>query len=156
MYGSGCVPFRLRKICPVYGGRTQLYVPPYPGLFRWGYGYSKKHPALFKEKTLIYKILTAGSLRMYQYIAKEKFDTVICTHVLSAIMLTHMQKIFPLALKTAMIMTDYTCYPGMKATDLQRYFIPDGSLAEEFERAGSPGRKFRRHGSRYAENFIKR
>ena len=112
-----------------------------PGLFRWGYGYSKKHPALFQEETVIYKILTAGSLRMYQYIAKGEFDTVICTHVLSAIMLTHMQKIFPLALKTAMIMTDYTCYPGMKATDLQRYFIPDGSLAEEFAACGIPGEK---------------
>ncbi len=65
---------------------------------------------------------------MYRYIAKGKFDTVICTHVFSAVMLTQMQKSFPLALKTAMIMTDYTCYPGMEATDLQMYFIPDGSF----------------------------
>ena len=63
---------------------------------------------------------------------------MICTHVLSAIMLTHMQKAFPLALKTAMIMTDYTCYPGMKATDLQMYFIPDRSLTEEFEECRDP------------------
>ncbi len=68
---------------------------------------------------------------MYQYMAKGKFDTVICTHVLSAVMLPHMHKPFPLALKTAMIMTDYTCYPGMEATDLQMYFIPDGSLPDE-------------------------
>ena len=68
---------------------------------------------------------------MYQYMAKGKFDTVICTHVLSAVMLPHMHKPFSLALKTAMIMTDYTCYPGMEATDLQMYFIPDGSLPDE-------------------------
>ena len=127
-----------------------------PGLFCWGYGYSKKHPALFKEKTLIYKILTAGTLRMYQYIAKEKFDTVICTHVLSAIMLTHMQKTLPLALKTAMVMTDYTCYPGMKATDLQRYFIPDGFLAEEFVKCGIPREKISVAGIPVCQEFYKK
>ena len=78
---------------------------------------------------------------MYRYIAKGKFDTVICTHVFSAVMLTQMQKSFPLALKTAMIMTDYTCYPGMEATDLQMYFIPDGSLTEEFAACGIPRKK---------------
>lgn len=127
-----------------------------PGLFRWGYGYSKKHPSLFQEETVIYKILTAGSLRMYQYIAKGEFDTVICTHVLSAIMLTHMQKAFPLALKTAMIMTDYTCYPGMKATDLQMYFIPDRSLTEEFEECRIPREKISAAGIPVCREFYKK
>lgn len=126
-----------------------------PGLFRWGYEYSKKHPSLFKEETVIFKILTAGSLRMYQYIAKGKFDTVICTHVLSAIMLTHMQKSFPLALKTAMIMTDYTCYPGMKATDMQMYFISDGSLTEEFVKCGIPREKISATGIPVCQEFYK-
>ncbi len=127
-----------------------------PGLFRWGYGYSKKHPVLFQEETVIYKILTAGTLRMYQYIAEEKIDTVICTHVLSAIMLTHMQKSLPLVLKTAMIMTDYTCYPGIEATDLQMYFVPDISLTEEFVKCGIPREKISAAGIPVYREFYKK
>ena len=126
-----------------------------PGLFRWGYEFSRKHPGLFREKTVICKILASGTRRMYQYIAKEKFDTVICTHVLSAIMLTQMQKSFPLALKTAMIMTDYTCYPGMNATDMQRYFIPDAALTEEFVECGIPREKIAAAGIPVRREFYK-
>ena len=127
-----------------------------PGLFRRGYAYSKKHPSLFREGTVIYKILAAGTSRMYQYIEKEKFDTVICTHVLAAIMLTQMQKSFPTALITAMIMTDYTCYPGMRATDLQMYFIPDGSLTEEFVKCGIPREKISAAGIPVCGDFYNR
>ena len=81
---------------------------------------------------------------------------MICTHVLSAIMLTHMQKAFPLALKTAMIMTDYTCYPGMKATDLQMYFIPDRSLTEEFEECRIPREKISAAGIPVCREFYKK
>ena len=93
---------------------------------------------------------------MYQYMAKGKFDTVICTHVLSAVMLPHMHKPFPLALKTAMIMTVYTCYPGMEATDLQMYFIPDGSLAEEFVKRGIAREKIAAAGIPVCRGFYKK
>ena len=93
---------------------------------------------------------------MYQYMAKGKFDTVICTHVLSAVMLPHMHKPFPLALKTAMIMTDYTCYPGMVATDLHMYFIPDGSLAEEFVKRGIAREKIGAAGIPVCRGFYKK
>lgn len=126
-----------------------------PGLFRWGYEYSKKHPGVFKPNSGIYKILTAGAKRMYQYIAEKQFDTVICTHVFSAIILTHMQKIYSVSLKTAMIITDYTCYPGMNAIDMQQYFIPCESLIEEFVQNGVPRERIVPTGIPVCRSFLK-
>lgn len=127
-----------------------------PGLFRWGYGYSKKHPGVFQTSSGIYKILTSGVEKMYRYIREKEFDTVICPHVLSAIMLTHMQKKCPLILKTAMIMTDYTCYPGMRATEVQKYFIPDESLIEEFVQNGISREKIAPTGIPVCQDFLAR
>lgn len=109
-----------------------------PGLFCWGYSYSSTHPAIFHKKSGIYKLLTARTEQLYQYLTDRQFDTVICTHVFSAILLTHMLKSHPLPIKTAFVTTDYTCYPGMDAIDLQQYFIPNAQLAEEFAACGIP------------------
>lgn len=107
-----------------------------PGLFRWGYSYSKDHPGVFGQDSGIYKILTAGAERLFNYIAGNKFDTVICTHVFSAIILTHMLKQHQLPIKTAFVATDYTYYPGMEACDLQRYFIASESLVDSYSSLG--------------------
>ena len=109
-----------------------------PGMFRWGYRYSKEHPWVFRENSGIYKILTIGAERLYCYIADRKFGTVICTHVFSAIILSHLLKRHQLSLKTAFIATDYTLYPGMEAFDLQKYFIPSKSLFNVYCNLGIP------------------
>ena len=60
-----------------------------PWLFRWGYRQSEKHTELFKEGSFVYRVLASGTDRMYHYIAESDYGTVICTHIFSAIMLTH-------------------------------------------------------------------
>lgn len=109
-----------------------------PGLFRWGYEYSEKHPAVFKENSGIYKMLTSGAERLYQFIVQGEFDTVICTHPFSAMILTRILKKHPIQIKTAFVATDYTCYPGMEFCDLQYYFVPSRCLAKELGRSGIP------------------
>ena len=109
-----------------------------PGLFRWGYGYSQKHPAVFKEKSGIYKMLTFGAEHIYQFIIQESFDGVICTHPFSAMILTHILKGHSMQIKTAFVATDYTCYPGMEFCNLQHYFVPSRCLVKEFEKSGIP------------------
>lgn len=109
-----------------------------PGLFRWGYSYSNAHPAVFHEKSGIYKLLTAGAEHLYQYLSDGQFDTVICAHIFSGIMLTHMLKIHPLPIQTSFVATDYTCHPGIDAVDLQKYFIPNAQLADDFVDCGIP------------------
>ena len=112
-----------------------------PGLFRWGYGYSERHPAVFKENSGIYKMLTSGAERMYQFIMQRQFDSVICTHPFAAMILTRIVNNHSLQVRTAFIATDYTCYPGMEFCNLQYYFVPSRCLAKEFEENGiSEGR----------------
>ena len=109
------------------------------GLFRWSYRYSEKHPAVFKENSGIYKMLTSGAERMYRFITQGQFDAVICTHPFAAMILTRIVKNHSLQVRTAFIATDYTCYPGMEFCNLQYYFVPSRCLAKEFEANGISG-----------------
>ncbi len=125
-----------------------------PGLFRWGYNYSKTHPAVFHKSSGIYKLLTAGAERLYQHLSNGRFDTVICTHVFSAIMLTHMLKRHPLPVQTAFVATDYTCHPGMDTVDLQQYFIPNVQLADDFAACGIPRYRITATGIPIRQEFL--
>lgn len=109
-----------------------------PGLFRWGYKYSEKHPAVFKENSGIYKMLTSGAEHIYQFITKEQFDVIICTHPFSAMILTRILKVHSIQAETAFVATDYTCYPGMEFCNLQHYFVPSKCLKNEFQKSGIP------------------
>lgn len=107
-----------------------------PWAFRWGYQYGEQHPALFEPTSQLNKLLNAGSDNLYRYILSKSFDIVICTHVFSAIALTHVVKKHKLAVRTAFVATDYSCYPGINATDLQYYFIADENLKNAYVEFG--------------------
>lgn len=107
-----------------------------PFLFRLGYRYSEKHSAMFQKDSLIHKILISGSEHLHQYLINESFDTVICTHVFAAIMITDVIKRYPISIKTAFIATDYTCYPGLDACNMQKYFIADKTFIDDFVSTG--------------------
>ena len=103
-----------------------------PQIFRTGYKLAEKHPEIFQNGASVYKYLTKGSERMYKYISEGDFDTVICTHVFSSLMLTDMLKKHPMKIKTCFVATDYTCSPSCKESNLDTYFIPDLSLKDDF------------------------
>lgn len=126
-----------------------------PGLFRWGYGFSEKRPGLFAEKSLVYRFLTSGGEKMGDFIRQEGFDTVISTHVFSALMLTNVLKSCPLPIQTAFIATDYTCSPSTEASDLQHYFIPAESLRAEYVRRGIPDQRIAASGIPLRAQFEK-
>ena len=104
-----------------------------PWLFKFGYGYTEKHPAVFHDDSGIYKFMTQGSERMYQYISGADYDAVICVHVFTALMLTDMLKKHPMKLATCFVSTDYTCSPSTKDSNLDYYFIPASEFATDFE-----------------------
>lgn len=104
----------------------------FPWLFQLGYHYSERHPALFREGSGIYKLLTLGAERLHQYIQAEGFDAVICSHVFSAIMVTDMLKKHPIPIATSLVATDYTCHPGVKDCGLDLYFIAAPSLIGDY------------------------
>lgn len=104
----------------------------FPGAFRVGYTCSERHPALFNRRSGVYRLLALGSERLYADICEGGYDTVICTHVFSALMLTEMLRRHPLPIATGFVSTDYTCCPGSADTCVDRYFIPDAALTQEF------------------------
>ena len=108
-----------------------------PGLFRWGYRFSENHSEAFQEGAKVYRLLASGAAGLYQYIADGQFDTVICTHALSAMTLSHCLKVHPLPVKTAFVATDHTWYPGLDACDLQYCFISDDKLAGSYIQRGA-------------------
>lgn len=112
-----------------------------PGLFRFGYGFAEKHPAMLQDDSAIYKLLTAGSEQLSAFIEQGQYDTVICCHVFSGLLLRQMLKEYPMPLKTAFVATDYTCSPGTEKSALDLYFIPAVSLMEEYIQKGIPREK---------------
>lgn len=107
-----------------------------PGMFRSGYRYAEDHSNLFEGRSPVYRFLISGAERLYAYILRECFDTVICTHVFSALMVTEVMGRHNRFLRTYFIATDYTCSPSCAQSDLDAYFIPDAALADEFIRCG--------------------
>ncbi len=113
-------------------GHTFMY-KHIPAFFGWGYRYNESHPALLEKGSPMYRVLTSGEKRMYEFLLEGGYDTVICTHVFPAITLTGLMERYPLPVRTALVATDYTCHPGTESTDMEKYFIPCEPLGDTFK-----------------------
>ncbi len=112
-----------------------------PTAFGLGYGFAERHPSTLAEGSAAYKVLTHGRKNLYNFIKINGFDNVICTHVFSAMMVSRMREKFPIDIKTSLIHTDYTIFPGTTATDMDIYFIPHSFLEPVFINAGIKNEK---------------
>ncbi len=122
-------------------GHSLMY-RKFPWLFRFGYGFAEEHESFLGKGSPAYKLISKGSEKLYELITEEKFDAVICVHVLSGILLAKAfeDRKIP-GIKTAFVATDYTCSPGAWAFDYDYYFIPDASLKDDFAAHGIPVEK---------------
>ncbi len=107
-----------------------------PRLFGKAYEYEEKHPP-----KLIYKSMALATEPLYNRICENKYDTVICTHVFAAMMMTEIKKQYNTDIKTYFIATDYTCSPGVSDIDTDVFFTPHALLSEEFIKKGVPAEK---------------
>jgi len=121
-------------------GHTTMY-RHVPWLFDRGYNYAQDHQKVLKEDTAVHHMLTAGIQRLHDCILHNGYDTLICTHVFSGLLVAQMKKEFHTVIRTAFVATDYTCSPGAAATDADVYFIADSSLTDEFAAQGVPREK---------------
>jgi len=110
-------------------------------LFKWGYSYSEHHPAVFHDDSGIYKLLTSGVDRLYEFIKLGDYDAVITVHVFTALILTELLKRHPMEIPTSFVATDYTCSPSTEQSRLDLYFIPHKSLTYDFECPNIPKEK---------------
>lgn len=113
-------------------GHSTMY-KSLPCLFRYGYTFFERHPGNFDKNNWVYNVLSKASENLYNHIKENDYDTVICVHIFSSYILTDVLEKYELNIKSCFVATDYTCSPSAKNSNLDYYFIPDDSLADEFE-----------------------
>lgn len=116
-------------------GHTLMY-RHFPTIFKIGYEFLDKHSNSYKKGTLTNKFLSCGAKKLGEHIKKEGYDTVICTHPFSTVMLSAAIEKMNLNLKTAFVATDYTCAPTVDAESLGVYFVPDNAIIDAFVKYG--------------------
>lgn len=112
-------------------GHTVMY-RHFPTVFRLGYNFLDKHSSSHKRGSLTNKLLSVGSKKLAEYINKNGYDTVICTHPFSTVMLASAVERYSLNVNTAFVATDYTCAPTVDPESLDLYFVPDNAIISAF------------------------
>ena len=112
-----------------------------PGLSNAGYAFLKHHPSLFTPRKLKSKLMIMCCKQLKQRLSCGRYDSVICTHVIAAWILTAIVQEENLHLHTAFVATDYSCTPGINGTALDQYFIPHETLSRDFVDAGVSAEK---------------
>lgn len=109
-----------------------------PKLFGVSYRFEENHPAKDGDESLIYELVTKGCKGLLEELKCGNYDTVICTHIFSAMMMTELRRSGAYNVKTYFVATDYTCSPGVSENEMDGYFIPSPELADEFVNNGVP------------------
>lgn len=103
-----------------------------PEVFQVGYEVAERHPQALSEGSVAYRFFARGADDLYEFCRAHEFDTVICTHVFAALMLTEVQRTHELPVKSYFVATDYTSYPGVQDSQMDVYFIPDDRLRDAY------------------------
>lgn len=88
-------------------------------------------------KSPVYYANKAYASRILRYVERGGFDAVLCTHLFGMEVLTALRR-KGVALPSFGIMTDYTCVPFFRETELDGYFIPHADLIPEMVAKGLP------------------
>ena len=76
--------------------------------------------------------------KLYEYILQQKFDAVVCTHLYGMEAMTAIYAKTKTKIPCYGILTDYTCIPFFKETNITGYFIPHEDLISEMVDFGLP------------------
>ena len=102
--------------------------------------------ALETSKSPVYYANKLYCDRLHDYIEQNGFDVVVCVHIFPAEAITALKRKGKLTAKSVFIMTDYTCIPFMKDTELDHYIVPHEHLIEECVKKGLPREKLHPYG----------
>lgn len=126
-------------VCGIYNKIT-LHIPRVLGA---GISTAKLTDRIFKKNSPCYVANLPYANKVYRYIKKGGFDTIIMPHVFPSEALTWVVRRLPSTndLRTCFISTDYAYPPFLSETELDTYFIPHEDLRETFVEAGVPAEK---------------
>lgn len=139
----------------ISNGHSRIYRYA-PSAFSHGYSFAERHGNFFAEDSSVYKLLTSGTEELYTFLHEKDYDAILCTHVFSALQLTHLLRYYSIKAASFFAATDYTCSPGCGQSKLDKYFIPDASLADEFVSCGVPANKLIPSGIPVRQMFYER
>ncbi len=88
-----------------------------------------------KVKSPVYMSSLIHAKKLKDYIVRNKYDVVICSHLFSMQTITFLQK-RGLKIQSYAVVTDYCYIPFIEETNLDKYFIAHKSLMPEFTRKG--------------------
>ena len=125
-------------------------------VFGWGYEQAQNHPEYFDADSAVYHFIARGAESLYHFITENRYDSIVCTHPFSALMMTEILKRYHPDVRTALVATDYTCCPSVNCSDLDLYFIPDADLTGEFCSRGIPPQRIRVSGIPIRQDFFTR
>lgn len=110
--------------------RLYRYFPKASGS---GYSYIEQHPEIFDSSSPVHRLLDLGIDKLRRFISDGNYGIVICSHVISALMITDMMKQYPeVKLRTCFVATDYTCFPMTEESNLDFYFVPARELVADY------------------------
>lgn len=126
----------------------------FPKLFDISYRYAERHPALFDPGSILNRYVTRGVKKLQYFLEQNKYDLVVCTHMISSLLVTRVQGLLTKPIPACLIATDYTCSPMVSNSNMDVYFIPDSSLVREFTRQGIPKNKIVSEGIPVRKDFL--
>lgn len=92
--------------------------------------------------------------KLYHFVVKNGYDTIVMPHLFPAEALTSLRKEGKLeGITTVAVGTDYTCIPFWEETAMDYYVIPHPDLTEEFHQRGIPSEKLLPYGIPVKEAF---
>ncbi len=89
----------------------------------------------------VYRSVSKCAEKLNEYIIKEKFDKIICTHLFAMMAVTAVRLRYGLNVSSYGVLTDYTAIPFYRETALDGYFVADGKVKDELLKKKIPESK---------------
>lgn len=106
-----------------------------------------------KIKSPVYLVNKIYADELKEYIEKNEFTTVVCTHIFPAEAVTYLKRKRKISTKNFFVVTDYSCTPLLEETELDCIFIPQKDLIQEFINRGIKKEKLNPTGIPVSKNF---
>lgn len=126
----------------------------FPKLFDISYRFAERHPLLFDSGTILNRYVTRGVKKLQCFLEQNRYDLVVCTHMISSLLVTRAQSLLSRPIPACLIATDYTCSPMVSNSNMDVYFIPDISLIKEFTQQGIPKNRIVSDGIPIRKDFL--
>jgi processive 1,2-diacylglycerol beta-glucosyltransferase len=124
-----------------------------PAVFGAAYNLGKLYDDL-NLPSPVYWYNARYSKKLYDYIIKNRFSSVICPHLFSMQAMTEIKRVYSLPIRVYGVLTDYTTIPFYRETDLDCYFVPTYEVGRRLVKKGISASKICVSGIPVNDKFV--